>query len=558
MAGRQVHILHFNDVYHAESYGGRSDRALRMWLAMQPVLEEYKPVVTFSGDAFAPSLMSSVTRGMHMMEALELLGVDIATLGNHDFDFGVNRAHQLLHEECLFEKEGALQKARSRWIMSNIEDGNGKPIAGTERYLVRTIGDVRVGFMAVSMDWLQLAGLSSSTDNPDKKAVYSDEVESARKWARHLRNEEKCELVLCLCHDNVPETELLAKEVLEVDAFLGGHEHVYQQASDGRYIIAGFDFQDFCLVSFDLPPAEQMGSVGDRRFSPKLQRFEVPGEGPLPTPVADLTGNGARIKKLVEQYERELLELQQTPLSPEVRFAAPLDTRKFKQRTQESVAGNLFADAIQAALQDKGAECCLIIGGIIGVGPALTEADTPLTLGHILNWFPWEGSTCLLEVPGQAILEALEHGCKDLPRREGLFPQVSGIQFNILMDTEAPAGQPGSPHHRVSEVLVAGAPLEPTRLYRLATTDWVGEGGDGYTMLGSQKQLIPPEGGPMIHSVVKNYLTSKAPLLEAPGPVGRIRHLKAFRMHVEPEEIGATMQDPKDESELLVPTWPPA
>ena len=47
-----------------------------------------KPCTVFSGDVFAPSLMSTVTKGKHMVKYLNMMGITAACIGNHDFDFG--------------------------------------------------------------------------------------------------------------------------------------------------------------------------------------------------------------------------------------------------------------------------------------------------------------------------------------------------------------------------------------------------------------------------------------------------------------------------------------
>lgn len=479
------------------------------------------------------------------METLGLRRVVVASFGNHDFDFGVCHARTLTKEECLFKKEGRQKRARSQWIMSNMTGEGGQPLAEAEPWVVKDHAGVRVGFLAVSMNWLNLAGLSTNTTNPDKLAEWTDEVEAARHWATYLRGEQKCDLVLCLCHDEVPRTRVLSQQVPEVDFFLGGHEHIYQETD--RYVIAGYDFEDFCLLTFDVPQDSVVQA-------PTVQRFRVPAEVPTAQELREreFTGNARRMRNLIDQYTKDLDEMRKRPLEPEVCFAEVLDTRKFMQRTQESAAGNLFADAILEAMRSHGAECALLIGGAIGAGAAFTPADTPLTWGDILSWFPWEGSACLLQVSGDALVQALEHGCKDLPRREGCFPQVSAIRFNLTVDPAVAAGEPGSPFHRVSEVFVNGAPLVKDQTYLVATTDWVAEGGDGFAM--GEDLLVAPEGGPLLHEVVVKHLAS---LGTHPRPIteGRIRHTRQFRMVVEDGEVGSTVHDPMREAELHVRPW---
>ena len=67
--------------------------------------------------------------------------------------------------------------------------------------------------------------------------------------------------MLCLCHDLVVNTQRLAAELPEVDCFLGGHEHIYLEAPDRRFVIAGWDFEDFCLALARVGLAHGAGKV---------------------------------------------------------------------------------------------------------------------------------------------------------------------------------------------------------------------------------------------------------------------------------------------------------
>ena len=90
-------LLHFNDVYEllpakAEPVGGVSRFATvvkRLRARAASSAPAPAPLLLFSGDAISPSLLSTVMRGRHMVDALNAVGVDAACVGNHDVDFGV-------------------------------------------------------------------------------------------------------------------------------------------------------------------------------------------------------------------------------------------------------------------------------------------------------------------------------------------------------------------------------------------------------------------------------------------------------------------------------------
>ena len=129
--------------------------------------------------------------------------------------------------------------------------------------------------MAISLNRLNLAGLSTNMTNPDKLAEWTDEV-----------------------------------EMPEVDFFLGGHEHIFQETD--RYVNAGYDYEDFCLLTVDVPHVSVVQA-------PTVQRFRVPAEVPTAQELREResTGNARRMRNLIDKYTKALDEMQSRPLEPE-------------------------------------------------------------------------------------------------------------------------------------------------------------------------------------------------------------------------------------------------
>ena len=102
--GRTLHILHFNDVYNLdpsvteEPIGGAARFATLMDYVQRDLLTTYgcHPLILFSGDFVGPSLMSITSKGAHIIEMLNLLGVHCATFGNHELDYGYDNLLDLL------------------------------------------------------------------------------------------------------------------------------------------------------------------------------------------------------------------------------------------------------------------------------------------------------------------------------------------------------------------------------------------------------------------------------------------------------------------------------
>jgi 5'-nucleotidase len=85
-----VSIVHFNDVYDIEPCEQEPVGGAARFVTAVRQLNDQNPLVLFSGDAFNPSLLSTVTHGKQMVPVLNAIGVHCALYGSHDFDFGVD------------------------------------------------------------------------------------------------------------------------------------------------------------------------------------------------------------------------------------------------------------------------------------------------------------------------------------------------------------------------------------------------------------------------------------------------------------------------------------
>ena len=142
----------------------------------------------------------------------------------------------------------------------------------------------------------------------------------------------------------------------------------------------------------------------------------------------------------------------------------------------------------------------------------LYDPGTTLTRRDILRELPFGNIGVLLELPGADLLAALEHGVSQVEEKAGRFPQVSGIR--LVYNPNKPVGS------RVVEVQVGGKPLDPRASYRVATSDYMFKGGDGYSSLSKGKALIDMSGGTLMATTVMRYIATRGAV--APQLEGRI------------------------------------
>ena len=114
-----ITLLHGNDVYEIGPIKGQGGFAPFMTLLAQERARSPNTITTFGGDLLSPSILSGMTKGAQMIELIDALGVDIAVLGNHEFDFGPAIA------------EERIRAARCPWLGTNVLAADGRPAVGT-------------------------------------------------------------------------------------------------------------------------------------------------------------------------------------------------------------------------------------------------------------------------------------------------------------------------------------------------------------------------------------------------------------------------------------------
>jgi 2',3'-cyclic-nucleotide 2'-phosphodiesterase (5'-nucleotidase family) len=182
-----------------------------------------------------------------------------------------------------------------------------------------------------------------------------------------------------------------------------------------------------------------------------------------------------------------------------------LDGVRNNVRAKETNLGNLIADAM---LEKTGAEIAFMNGG--GIRSSIDIGE--ITLGEVITVLPFGNYVETRKYTGSIIKAALEHSVESLPATNGSFLQVGGITFDV--DLTKLKGM------RVSNIKVAGVPVDEAMEYTVALNNFLGAGGDGYTMLAGSPILIEY---PALDEIMVEYLKLHSPV--APAVEGRINIL---------------------------------
>ncbi len=469
-AGAPLTILQINDVYSTLPIDGAGGLARVATMKQNLEAARRTPLLVLAGDFLSPSVASSVFKGEQMVAALNAAGLDLATLGNHEFDFGV---------DVLIQRMG---EAKWQWIVSNVIDTNtGRPIGGALPYLVKTFGSLKVGFIGLC--------LTTSEISPDKLTHVRlvDPLEAAGTYLPSLQRE-GADVIIAITHLAFADDRALAQRFPQIDLIIGGHEHYPLTATENRTLIskAGSDAKFVARIDVNRQPS---GIV--ERF------FEI-------VPITSALADEPRTAAVVKSYEDRLgAELNTIVATTRV----PLDADSVRIRAAETNLGDLFADVMRAAAR---ADIAIVNAGSIR-GDRVYQPG-PLTRRAIVDMHPFGGVICKVAVPGRIVLQALNNGVSKLPGTAGQFPQVSGLTMRVAPN--APAG------NRVSDVRVGGQPLDPNKTYTVAITDYMLIGGDDYGMFVNQQVLIGPEAGDLIVTALEKSLAERGDV--SPAVDGRI------------------------------------
>ncbi|EAU80500.2 hypothetical protein CC1G_11855 [Coprinopsis cinerea okayama7 len=531
-----LNIAHFNDVYQVSEHkvNGEAIDVTKFATLLEGITTKWKNredgkkdgLIVFSGDLFSPSIESSITKGKHMLPIINAMNVDIAVVGNHEFDFGYPELTALLGTSAF------------PWLLSNIIDTNtGKVPEPLREFHVLERAGVRIGLIGlVEEDWIPtIVGWPENFE-------FKDMAEVARSLSVKLRDpagEYKCDIIIALTHSRIANDITLAKEVFAlsptaqaskdistehgVDLLLGGHDHIYwiskgvtewngydvnipledaqEDLGDVLVVKSGTDFQDLTdivLTLRDAPPESVRRKIIQEI---RGKRYTTKGETPVHKAIKDI-------------YDKEVKYIEDSLKEPICIIEEELDTRSSYIRTQEAITDCQLGLRLRSSQGYGKADGTLSNSGDIRGDRVYSPGR--LSLGDLKTMFPYNDSVVVMEVDGKTLWEAMESGLSRWPSQEGRFPSIAG--FRVEWDSRREPGQ------RVlgiwlleesSQLTPNGTPIlvdkEPVarssdRKYLIVTGEYLANGGDGYTMLKDQKLVINAENGQPKNQLVKKFL----------------------------------------------------
>lgn len=461
LAGEIV-ILHTNDVH-----GAISSYAKVAALKAEYEAKGAEVLLMDAGDYIQGEPYVSVSQGETAIRLMNYVGYDVATIGNHEFDYG-------------YENLAELAAAAEFPIIAANVMYNGKTAFEANKVFELESG-VKVGVFGLSTPETatkahpgKIKGVTFLSGDDMNKAAQAqvDELTAAG-----------CDYIICLGHLGIDDSSKgyrsvdLLEAVTGIDVFIDGHSH---SSLDDVKALVGEDCKvgDTLLTSTGTKLATvgfvTISKDGISLGSVDLEKYEK---------TDDVVEEAAQL--VIDEVDAaygEVFAKSEVELCGE---KAP------GNRTKETNNGDLIADAILwQAKKDGGLpvadENVVAITNGGGIRAAIAAGD--ITKKDVNTVLPFENTVAYVTVKGSVLLEALEASTYCTPEAVGAFPQVAGIEFTVDTNKAFDQGEqyPGSTYYapasinRVTIESINGKAFDPEATYVVVTNDFLAAGGDTY------------------------------------------------------------------------------
>ncbi len=395
----------------------------------------------FGGDSLGPSSMSSLDKGVHIIDILNTLEPDAVSVNKRELVFSPD-------ELSLRSFEAAFP-----FVASNIYDQlTQNNIDGIYSHLLINKAHIKIGIISVlNPNVIEEYGL--------KRVSILNIEKSIRKQAKLLR-QKKSHYIILLPSNVFPLTKKLLDEGV-IDLSLDKNDHFNLEKNQ----IKPIDKRNILITQKGIVSSIEISFNRNHdkvlTFQSKLISLETFKEDKV-------------VREQIIQYQKRIDFLFQEKIGT---FTNKINTNREVIRTKESIFGNLLADALK---DYTGAQIALINGGAIR-GESIYEKNHSISRKDIVKELPFRNKVKLIEVKGIQLLKALENGFSLVEKSKGRFPHISGM--HVVYNKDLKVGS------RVRSVFIHGKRLIETEKYTLVTSDYLADGGDGYESFSNSKEI---------------------------------------------------------------------
>lgn len=444
----RITLLQLNDVYEIAPLPGSDLGGLaRVATIRQRLLRQNPNTFTLlAGDFLSPSAIGALdidhetVDGRHMLQVLNRVKVDAATLGNHEFD---------LKPQPLASRLGDPAN-RIQWLSANVRRSDKSPFA---KVLPRTVMEAKAPNGRVVR--VGIFGLTIETPKKDGYVAYECPLDVAKREVERLR-QDGADVVIAMTHLSIGEDREIAAQVKGIDLIIGGHEHVSTLERAGGLSIAKADSNARSVMVHQVryDTRRRVATIAstlqevDRRIPPQHD-----------------------VDSLVRSWQRKARAALK---------AMGYDSDKAVGRTPETLDGTeasvrgpgsnltrLVADGMLASVARS--DLAMFNSGSIRLDDVL--APGPLTQWDAFRVLPYKGTLHTLRASGAVLRKVLD---ENAARRRG--------DGHLLQFSAALGWDPDR-----AAWLMQGQPVDDSRSYRIVVNDYVWGKKDVYAALAQAK-----------------------------------------------------------------------
>ncbi len=402
-----------------------------------------------AGDFFTGPYISSLTKGEAIIDAMNLLGLDAACVGNHEFDHGWENA------------ELQFKKANFPILNGNIFLKGTEQLHWNKPYVIIKVGGIKLGVIGLHE---RFAFYDTTSAEMVKGVDVRDEKVYLKKYIKEL--DPKVDLIVLLTHIGIPGTQSttgeadvarnhshdiqLAKDVPGVDLMITGHPHsgIPTPLVSNGTIIVSTDAYTIELGKLEITYDKAKDKIVSYKNTLKpLFDDEVPDDPAM--------------VKLINKWDRKLEAITDEVVTTST---APM-TRSYGE---ESVMGDMVADAMLSV--NKGFDLA-----ITNSGGLRQDIDAgPVTVGELISAFPFPNTIVQLEMKGSDLRSIFEHGAG---LTNGITQVSKGVE--IVYEEGRPVGS------RIIKCVINGEPLNDEKTYKVLTSNFLADKGDGFNAFGN-------------------------------------------------------------------------
>ena len=484
-------ILYENDVHCAV------DSYTKLAAMKKELQESYAHVgVVSCGDYIQGGSLGVISKGEYIVNLMNLVGYDAVTLGNHEFDYRMERLEELI---------GMMD---TKPVCSNFEK-IGEDQSYFEPYTIVSYGDVEIAYIGITTPSTIKSSSPAQFKDENGSFIYTfhttDLYETVQKNIDAAKAD-GADYIIAISHigyaedenyEDLSDIEDLIKNTEGFDVVLDAHSHS---------VIEGMEIADKggneVLLSSTGTKFEHIGklTISDGTFATELIK------------TADYKATDPEVDAYILQMYAEYANLGERKVAVSMvnLIVNDADGNRLVRRAETNL-GNLCADAFRYMMD---ADIGYMNGG--GIRANIPEGD--VTFNHLLNVLPFNNTVVLAEVSGQTIKDMLEMTLKDWPKEAGSFPHLSGITFSVntaipssvvVDENEIFVGVSGE--YRVYDLKIYNKetekyePIDLNGKYTIAAANYyLLEYGSGMKMLESAK--IIQNDGVLDVEVLENYI----------------------------------------------------